>query len=314
MNGLETYKLITDVLLAFSIMFLCYRLANRPVSRAMSSEVRGLEASLRSLIEEASGASRELNQELIKRQRELEKALFDIGSAESRITKAVTSAEHMRADLQTEIGRFEAKVSEAQAINSTISAKASQSDALQNQNSYIPLEAKVERSVSMEVRAPQPASEKAQASSQAAQPARKRSLNIYGEEIEEAPSAPSAQPERSQTLKRTLAKEVEIRRPAKAPALSSKDQVQEVYNAAEEMLRAGEDLNKVAIRTALPIADVEMLSQVIEREKMLRQDQAAALEQSMPEIEVMPAEPKRKGPKDPRLGVLGGIKRQIEVL
>jgi hypothetical protein len=66
------------------------------------------------------------------------------------------------------------------------------------------------------------------------------------------------------------------------------------------MLRAGKEVERVALQTDLPIDEVRILSQLIMKER---------------EAEKVPAQvvPTSQA-QDDRLGVLGGIRRQVQTL
>ena len=89
----------------------------------------------------------------------------------------------------------------------------------------------------------------------------------------------------------------------------------EVYSAAERLLKAGKDLQTVSLQTKLPIDDVAYLS------KLLGASEKAAAVPPLPFEEAkfaqQPSEvidvPEARG-ADPRLGVLSGIKRQVQIL
>ncbi|MCB0310018.1 MAG: hypothetical protein KDD42_02205, partial [Bdellovibrionales bacterium] len=99
MITLAASKIITDILLTGTLLYLCVRvLQNR--TQASGRELQVLESSLRRLIEEAEHSSRGLNDQLIKRQAELEKLLFDVGSVESRLNKGIDQAENVKKELQ----------------------------------------------------------------------------------------------------------------------------------------------------------------------------------------------------------------------
>jgi hypothetical protein len=82
------------------------------------------------------------------------------------------------------------------------------------------------------------------------------------------------------------------------PTESIGSDLSRIYMAAEEMLKAGRDLEAVSRSTKLPIEQVRLLSQIVIKERLADPTQVS--------VPVRPA--------DPRLGVLGGMKRQIQRL
>ena len=112
MVDLTHLKLAGDVLLALSIVFLTFRLARSRGGQIASFETRQLESTLRGLIAEAGEASKSFNDQLAKRQRELERILFDASTAESRITRSLSNAEEQQGNLETQAGRVSRQIEE----------------------------------------------------------------------------------------------------------------------------------------------------------------------------------------------------------
>jgi hypothetical protein len=141
-----------------------------------------------------------------------------------------------------------------------------------------------------------------------------RSRNIFGDEIggaAEAPAAPAARQSagggaRYQTAAaappappaRPLSRSVEMQVDAPPSSSMHSQQLEDLYMAAEDLLKTGKDLEFVAARTKLPMEEIRMLSQLIIREQLEENGRIA------------------EKPEDSRLGVLGGggIKRQVQTL
>ena len=118
-------------------------------------------------------------------------------------------------------------------------------------------------------------------------------VNIYGEPIPDPqPAAPSARRAKPPSKPLSAQVEKEVHNPY-TPGDRREQGLQRVYDAAEDLLRAGRDLQTVAGITSLPLEEVRMLSQMIAQE-----DRAA----------------KKIPPVDSRLGVLGTMRREIQTL
>lgn len=85
---------------------------------------------------------------------------------------------------------------------------------------------------------------------------------------------------------------------------SSIKRLEKIYESAEEMLKAGKNLETVAAQTSLPIDDVRRLSQMIIQEQFAQEARRAS---ESPEATPTAG-------SDSRLGVLGGMKRQVQTV
>jgi hypothetical protein len=81
-----------------------------------------------------------------------------------------------------------------------------------------------------------------------------------------------------------------------AKAKNTKVGVEDIYFAAETLLKRGKDVESVARRTRLPVEEVRMILEVLQRE--------AAVEEEAIDPAIA----------DPRLGVLSKIRRQVQTL
>jgi hypothetical protein len=298
-------KLAVDVLLVLALVHLCYRFAKAGSGSGVNSRFAGLETSLRMLVQDADNAGQVLNEKLLKRKTSLEKLLFDLETVEQRLNRAISVAEGSKTDLDSEAARLQSLLrqsSSAAAVEAPSPARPVQSAG----ESAIP--AAVERTVehpapiSKDVLEPasfqRDSAPAADADEGAAVRARASSnVNIYGEPIPPARSGAAA-PERP-AAKRTsaLAKAIEkesLPRPYAAAAATQ--EMQQIYDAAENLLRTGASLETVVAETALPAEEVRLLAQMIRQEKAMNQRRSADR-------------------ADSRLGVLGsGISRRVETL
>jgi hypothetical protein len=85
MFNFEYVKLGSDVLLVAGIFFLAFRIITSNSIGVKTSQLLILEASLKGLIKDAEGSGRSLNEELSRRQNQLERLLGDLTSVENRL-------------------------------------------------------------------------------------------------------------------------------------------------------------------------------------------------------------------------------------
>ncbi|RMG41553.1 MAG: hypothetical protein D6719_08360 [Candidatus Dadabacteria bacterium] len=249
MEYIQIGGVVTDLLLGFSLIFLCYRLAKGSAFQTTSRQLLELEASLRGLLKEAEAASRSLNSELQKRQTQLEKLLFDVETVEQRLEKGIDSSEERRKELLKLTAEIEKSLSHFEKKSTAISQQAAQ--------------AEKDLMGTYSMTTPEPSSFENYRESYA--PARQSNLNVYGEPVPNAASRGSEAQQRS-ALSKSIEKEIQ-------PEFGSTGSggIEDVYAAAEEMLAAGHALESVAARTSLPMDDLKLLSQMIAREKAATQ-------------------------------------------
>lgn len=90
------WSLGSDVALMGSILLFVYRVLRNPTNPRGLRQLGELEGTIRSLIREAEGAGKGLNDQLIRRQEGLEKLLFDLEACEKRIHRIQSRAEETR--------------------------------------------------------------------------------------------------------------------------------------------------------------------------------------------------------------------------
>ncbi len=142
---------------------------------------------------------------------------------------------------------------------------------------------------------------------------KKQRVNIYGELISDeiAPTQIAIEPEpleavptpRPSMLRNQIEKYVEPVKPEARTQqpnhASSKKPIESLYDAAEKLLRSGQGLATVSAATKLPLEEVRMLSQVVMADENMHQSRD---------------EERSRPTRDPRLGVLGTIRRETAVL
>ena len=101
MEDLTLWQLVIDGALVAALIFLATRVVSQSGVNSQLAKVRRLDESLRALVREAQASSSTLNEELSSRQRSLEQLLFDLQSVESRVNRAIDTAERLRLELQS---------------------------------------------------------------------------------------------------------------------------------------------------------------------------------------------------------------------
>lgn len=102
MGYLEISKIGVDVLLMLSLMYLAWRFSKQRPTQA-EGRVTQLEESLRGLVREAEDASRSLEDRLLRRQQGLEKLLREMEAAEAKVHRTLKGADEKKGELEGEI-------------------------------------------------------------------------------------------------------------------------------------------------------------------------------------------------------------------
>ena len=292
MNQIQIWQLLVDIGLITSVLTMTVRAFKSSRLPSMLPKTRELEASLRALIGDAETAGLQLNDQLLRREQNIQRALSEIQQSESRITKAIAEAETLQNKLQQT--RMETVKVIQDLKNGFERGVQAERTRLEEQSGALH---SVHPQMGAAVHSVPPAP-------------------IY----QAAPSQPAPQPNTfvEQTYARTpLQQNVEViaspshvdqsshgsvaqpaSRRATQAQLSPAD-LQKVYKSAEVMLKEGQTLESVASQMKLPVEGVRLLAQMIEieREEDTRKQEA----------EPFPG-------ADARLGALAAIRRQTSVL
>lgn len=86
MPNFADIKLISDCLLVAGIIVLSFRIMSSGTISGKTAQLMILEASLKGIIKDADAAGRTLNDELSRRQNQLERLLSDLSATENRIS------------------------------------------------------------------------------------------------------------------------------------------------------------------------------------------------------------------------------------
>jgi hypothetical protein len=139
--------------------------------------------------------------------------------------------------------------------------------------------------------------------------------NVFGERLDSSESSvtPASAPRSNPLPRQPLANDIEVERvrpKPSQPTIRRRDQteMQDIYEAAERLLRAGEDVETVAAATRLPLDEVRKVSQI-----MISSDKASRSDEGIESAQINSAVVKDPA-ADPRLGVFASIRRQTQVL
>lgn len=273
---LPLWQMAVDLGLIAAVLTMAVRWMKGSQAQALLPQTIELEAALRNLIAEAEVAGRHLNDQLLRRENNIQKYLAELEDSERRIASSVVEGEEVAK-------RIEGISSTAQTrLQELVSARAPVAKAQAALNSS----AKTQQQVAALAHASASAVHASQksAKSRASEPQRK-AAPVSAETGAAAP-ARAANPAAS--------------RPAQAYGSAAKregSELQRVYAAAEKMIRDGHDAESVAASTKLPLEGVQLLSQMIEVEQT---DESKGSQQGTTE-----------SAGDPRLGALGATRRHL---
>jgi hypothetical protein len=287
MVNLGFWQLATDVLLLCSLVYLSFQFVRSPRINAQLRAVRELEGALRVLVREADGAGRSLNDQLMRRQQALEKALIDADLAEQRITK-------LAAQQQAEVSRpVAAPVTPPVPEAAPVAANSKLRRSIEVEPSEPPVEWKKVNIYGEPIAAE--AISESQTSGKVPGRAQQRAMRTY------SPLKAQVQKEVSEVTEPEAPKRSMPKPPKQPPAAQQAEAaIEDVYLKAEELLRAGDGLAQVASQTNLPISEIRALSQMIIGERAVAQNKEGHIAQVVDE--------------DPRLGVMSTMKRQTITL
>lgn len=290
MNQIQLWQLLVDIGLITSVLTLTTRAFKASRLPGMLPKTRELESSLRALIGEAEAAGLALNDQLLRREQNIQKALLEIQQSEGRIAQALADAESLQSKLQ---------VTRNETVRVIQDLKVGFERGVQTER------ARAEERQTAVVSPPQ-------------QPAQSAPLPPppSAQYIEERAAAERRADFVEQTYPRTpLQRSVEVSTasqnladsggtgPAVSAALStpsSAADLKRVYQSAEILIKEGNAVESVASRMKLPVEGVKLLAQMIEIEReedSRKQDQSGKFATS-----------------DSRLGALGSIRRQTSIL
>lgn len=230
-----------DLGLVTSILIFAFRWMKTSRAQAMIPKTLELEATLRALISEADAAGRHLNEQLLRREQNLQRFLGDIEESGQRLSRSIEQGDERSKEIALAIENCRELISELKATYRT------ERDELRTQKSDA-------RNVGDAPR------RNPQAERQTATPAPREDVVVREEPQVQPKPAPRRAPEQQ--------------------APRSTADIQRVYAAAEILLKQGKKLEQVIAQTRLPEDEVRMLSQMIEVERDEEMRKAKEAEQT----------------------------------
>lgn len=291
MNQIQMWQLLVDIGLITSVLTMTVRAFKSSRLPSMLPKTRELEVSLRSLIGDAETAGLQLNDQLLRREQNIQRALSEIQQSEARITKAIADAEALQNKLQ------QTRVETVKVIQDL---KIGFERGVQSERARLEEQSASLHSVQPQMGAPVYQAPPAQ-SYQAAPPQAAQQAHTFVEQtyartplqrnVEVTASTSHVTPSSHGN--------VEPQSSRRAHAQPNPAELQKVYKSAEVMLKEGQTLESVASRMKLPVEGVRLLAQMIEieREEGSRKQEAEPLPGA-----------------DARLGALAAIRRQTSAL
>ena len=263
------WKIVVDVALMGTLILVAAKFLRSPARDI--TRLAELDASIRLLLKEAEAGSRGLADQLVRRQESLERLLMDIGGSEQRIQRAISQADELKGSLSALI-----QASHSIPANNAVSNVASVSTAVQVQRvSTPPVAPSFEDALIME---PQT-----------------------------SPSVSRVEQVRRTRLENNqrLASKVEKVSTSSEKSIS---EIKQVYEAAEKMLIAGDDLRSVAAVTKLSMEQIGRL-----KDSLSLKESSSNLKGAP--VEIIKDYEEENTVKDPRLGALGTpVRRQTQIL
>lgn len=298
---IQIWKIVSDVLLVVSLIYLSYKIA-KGTTAPLEKRALGLEANLRMLLDEAEQSSKHLNEKLLKRQSELQKSLFEIKSHEERLETTTTKSESIELRLKEQLRQAEIQKSELESQKNKIDFLINKIE--EHRYDLRRGERYEERYTDKKIKKTDNTNQVLEVNFETASEIKSTLDDIEKENIK-IPNEPIKDntievrnPDIAEDERLDHAPRVKKQKLAKTENQIN-DGIQEIYDAAENLLRAGKDVNSVATETTLSLEEVSMLSQMVNRESELDEFKSDDLT--------------GVSTKDARLGVLGQMSRK-EVL
>ena len=102
MNQIHVWQMVIDLCLVSAILLFSFRWMRGDRAQAMLPRTLELEASLRSLVQEADGAGRHLNDQLMKREQSLQRLLVEIDAADQKLSRTISLGEERQHQIEQE--------------------------------------------------------------------------------------------------------------------------------------------------------------------------------------------------------------------
>ncbi len=295
LNQLSLWQMMVDLGLITAILVMALRWMKGSRAQALLPQTLELEASLRNLIDEAEASGRQLNDQLLRRESNIQKYLTELEESERRITRSVIEGEEVSKRLEVAASAAQRNAAQRNTAQSN-AAQQERGDSYKARGYAVELD-DAEAPAPQAARAPQARTTRSAAEAPAAttQQAPRRSAplqssaSVQHSSYSNAPKIISRPPSAAGNTTQAYQK----------AAQPSSSELQQVYALAEQMLKQGVEFEQVAQRTKLPLDGVKMLSQMIEIER----DEESTQELQAGQVIA----------GDPRLGALGTTRRQTNV-
>lgn len=300
LNQLSLWQMMVDLGLITAILVMALRWMKGSRAQALMPQTLELEASLRNLIDEAEASGRQLNDQLLRRESNIQKYLTELEESERRITRSVIEGEEVSKRLEVAASAAQRNATQRNAAQSN-TAQQERGDSYKARGYAVELDdteaPALQAHAPQAARAPQTRTTRSAAEAPAAttQQAPRRSAplqssaSVQHSSYSNAPKIISRPPSAAGNTTQAYQK----------AAQPSSSELQQVYALAEQMLKQGAEFEQVAQRTKLPLDGVKMLSQMIEIER----DEESTQELQAGQVIA----------GDPRLGALGTTRRQTNV-
>lgn len=289
MNQIQLWQLLVDIGLITSVLTLTTRAFKASRLPGMLPKTRELELSLRNLIGEAEAAGLQLNDQLLRREQNIQKALSEIQQSEARIVKAIADADELQNKLQ---------VTRTETVRVIQDLKVGFERGVQSER------ARQEEGPSNVATAPSQIAAATQPSQHQTPPVRETRAaaeqrdNFVQQTYPRTPLQQSL--EVSTHAQGTKSPEASSGASAILGAPASAADLKRVYQSAELLIKEGNAVESVASQMKLPVEGVKLLAQMIEieREEDSRKQDSSG----------------KFATADSRLGALGSIRRQTSTL
>ena len=295
LNQLSLWQMMVDLGLITAILVMALRWMKGSRAQALLPQTLELEASLRNLIDEAEASGRQLNDQLLRRESNIQRYLTELEESERRITRSVIEGVEVSKRLEVAASTAQRNAAQRNA------AQQERGDSYKTRAYAVELEdaeaPALQAPAPQAARAPQARATRSAAEAPAAttQQAPRRSAplqssaSVQHSSYSNAPKIISRPPSAAGNTTQAYQK----------AAQPSSSELQQIYALAEQMLKQGVEFEQVAQRTKLPLDGVKMLSQMIEIER----DEESTQELQAGQVIA----------GDPRLGALGTTRRQTNV-
>ena len=286
MNQIQMWQLFVDIGLITSVLTMTTKAFKSSRLSSMLPKTRELESSLRTLIGDAESAGLQLNDQLLRREQNIQRALSEIQQSEARIMKAIADAEALQGKLQT---------TRTETIRVIQDLKQGFEQGVHSERSR--LDERVSPELSNVPQMPR-----------SAQPVptshvpEQEDTTFVAQSYTRAPSQNRVEPSQSssQSTQKETSPATPRAKPQSTEAPTSASDLQRVYRSAELLIKEGKAIESIASQMKLPVEGVKLLAQMIEIE---REEESKKREQGG-----------KVASTDSRLGALGAIRRQTSAL